>query len=307
MDCFSVADVCTYDEWDRMGGCIASEEWKPLVISRDSVRIASLSGQVHCTVATNDDGACALHSVFGIPLESQRYKLFRGNARARLVATFGNTPSEFRSRLRSEGLFNIVTSALWRDLLHPILLRECGVEKYPKISTAGLILWSQLSRSKELQKKYIKFVEDVIVHETQATGMRERVYSSFARVCTKHYVPWLTIFAAILEWDADGSPSEILFGRETVKGTQENMPVIDRPSTKLDALIDPRPCFDALRRGFVEFHGSDLIIFQRNLQRTLSEYCPELRTDSLILRLEASIGEMRNFECHGYGNEPDFF
>ena len=151
-----MADVCTYDEWDRMGGCIASEEWKPLVISRDSVRIASLSGQVHCTVATNDDGECALHSVFGIPLESQRYKLFRGNARARLVATFGNTPSEFRSRLRSEGLFNIGTSALWRDLLHPILLRECGVKKYPEISTAGLILWSQLSRSKELQQKVYK-------------------------------------------------------------------------------------------------------------------------------------------------------
>ena len=82
-----------------------------------------------------------------------------------------------------------------------------------------------------------------------ATGIAD-AYQSFERVCTPAYDGFLTVLAELLGWDTEESPGIKEFGQERVKGTQEEMPEGDKPTTKLQALFDMRPCFTAIRRGF---------------------------------------------------------
>jgi len=110
-----------------------------------------------------------------------------------------------------------------------------------------------------------------------------------------------------LEWDFEGSPSFLLFGREVVRGTQQNMPVFQKPLTKFEALLDARSCFDAIRRGFLECYGADLKVFQECLERTIADFCPERRLDPNIIDLQHAVTAVRNLNPRDFGAEPDFF
>ena len=67
------------------------------------------------------------------------------------------------------------------------------------------------------------------------------------------------------------------------------MPTNNRPRTKFDALFDPRPCFNAIRQGFLEHYGRNLLVVKNEVENALSNFCTELRTDPAIVELNAAI------------------
>ena len=67
------------------------------------------------------------------------------------------------------------------------------------------------------------------------------------------------------------------------------MPSTNRPRTKFDALFDPRPCFNAIRQGFLERYGRNLFVVRSELENALAHFCTELRTDPAIVQLNAAI------------------
>ena len=89
--------------------------------------VASLRSVEHIRLKTNGDGACALHSVFGVPSPSAEngIEFFAVDARKRLVSTLGETAQQFEQRLNADWLLTNIVTELWGDGLRPILLREC--------------------------------------------------------------------------------------------------------------------------------------------------------------------------------------
>ena len=140
--------------WPERGATesTASTAWpiigagKHIVISGDGgpERVRKLKGVLHQKIDTDGDGACALHGVFGFPTlrpPSNRLKLFVTDARAKAVATLGSTAAEFRGRLRAEHLYKSIESALWSDMLLPILYRQLNQTTGLRVRPQGLILW----------------------------------------------------------------------------------------------------------------------------------------------------------------------
>ena len=111
----------------------------------------------------------------------------------------------------------------------------------------------------------------------------------------------------MLEWDADGSPVSTLHGREIVRGAQEEMPVEQQPSTKFDALLDGRHCVDAIRRGFLECYGANLVFVQQCLERTIVQFFPEGRCDPQIHALQEAVADVCNLRQPDFGVEPCYF
>ena len=256
--------------------------------------MAACHQKEYCTIPTNGDGACAVHSVFGVPCPARDNKLFVANARGRLVATFGRTAAEFRQRLQNDDLYTSVFSALWKDGLHPILLRECGSKAHLNISATGEIVWSKVTANANIKQRLKKFVEEQVHRGGIDSSYSERAYQSFARICKPEYNGFLALFAECLEWDGSESPSLMEFGQELVKGTREVMPDNNKPSTKLDAILDPRSCFNAIRRGFLEHHGRNLTTVKMQLENLLSNVCTDLRTDPLLTDFQAAVASVAN-------------
>ena len=79
---------------------------KPLRLFVDEGTAPAFAGlqkdMEHIRLKTNDDGACALHSVFGLPTMDKQdgIEFFVSDARQRLVRTFGATAQEFQQRLK---------------------------------------------------------------------------------------------------------------------------------------------------------------------------------------------------------------
>ena len=117
---------------------------KPVCATGEGVcpRVAMLHDRRHRKIDTEGDGACAIHSVFGAPTADKAKRLFVADARERAAKTLGATALEFRDRLRAPHLYDSTCAALWRDLLLPVLYRECGRETGLQVRTQGLILWS---------------------------------------------------------------------------------------------------------------------------------------------------------------------
>ena len=85
------------------------------------------------------------------------------------------------------------------------------------------------------------------------------------------------------------------------------MPEYRKPRTKLDALIDPRPCFNAIRKGFLELYGRDLKKISKELENTMSQFCPELRADPLIVELQAAVLTIVEHQLHELHAPPPGF
>ena len=99
-----------------------SKQWKPLIVNAPNPVICGLHGKLYCAIATEGDGACAVHSLFGEPCKFRNNNLYASQARATVVSAFGATAAAFRNRLQNDILYTAVTSALWKDCLHPILV-----------------------------------------------------------------------------------------------------------------------------------------------------------------------------------------
>jgi len=98
-------------------------------------------GKEYRSIATEGDGACAIHSLFGAPDACKGDKLFELNARQRAINTMGSNALQFQGRLGCEELFASVTSCLWDEYLLPLLYRENAIETPLQIFTQGEMIW----------------------------------------------------------------------------------------------------------------------------------------------------------------------
>ena len=85
------------------------------------------------------------------------------------------------------------------------------------------------------------------------------------------------------------------------------MPEGDKPATKLQALFDRRPCFNAIRRGFLECRGRDLVDFQKALDRTLVNSTHQFQTDALLIKLRAAVASVVDLRIDGCSAPPQNF
>ena len=270
-----------------------STEWKPLIICSDNPELLKFHRKLCCSIQTvGDDGACSLHSVFGSPCATRNQKLFAQDARARYVATIGASASEFKNRLEDNELYANVTSALWHEGLYPILKRELMPTAHVNISRHGSLMWKSVSTDERLRQNLCDFVRQEssrMFHDSRASTTANKCFS---QVCRHKYNGFLLEIAQLLRWEVDESPSSMLGGEERVRGTQTLMPSTNRPRTKFDALFDTRPCFDAIRQGFLEHYGRNLFVFRNEQDNALANFCTELRTDPAIVALNEAITDV---------------
>ena len=137
---------------------------------------------------------------------------------------------------------------------------------HPEITSSGRILWTLISENTPLRQKLLLFCEEKIERGRYESVLGARAYENFLRVCSPTYRNFLLILAELLEWDSEAEPGIVEFGAERVKGTQERMPEEGKPRTKFDALLDSRSCFNAIRRGFLEYRGRNLSIFKQHME-----------------------------------------
>ena len=259
---------------------------KHIVISGDGgpERVRKLNGMLHEKIDTDGDGACALHSVFGCPTlrpPSGRRKLFVTDARAKAVSTLGSTAAEFRRRLRADHLYESIESSLWSDLLLPILYRQLKQKTDLEERTQGRILWSHVKEDANFRKSLEAHVEKETSKRKSADESKKEAFLQFYSLCRQEYNGLWSLTTQIINeesliWDGDAVPWWEMGGCRLIKGTQKELPTATCPKTMLDALVDERPCFDMIRRGYMECLGGDLHRFQAIVVKVLTEYQPEM-------------------------------
>ena len=161
---------------------------KRIIISGDGgpERVHKLNGVLHEKIDTDGDGACALHSVFGSPTlrpPSDRQKLFVTSARAKAVTTLGSTAAEFRRRLRTEHLYESIASALWLDLLLPILYRQLKQTTGLRVRAQGSILWSHIQKDASFRKSLEAHVEKETSKRKSADESKKEAFLRFSGLC----------------------------------------------------------------------------------------------------------------------------
>jgi len=67
MPAFASTQICTSESVFDLECIRAMRLWKQFYTDRTDLVVGALRGKYYCTVATNGNGACALHSVFGRP------------------------------------------------------------------------------------------------------------------------------------------------------------------------------------------------------------------------------------------------
>ena len=253
-------------------------------------RIMALHEQPHRKIDTDGNGACAIHSVFGQPTMSVSSRLFVTAAREKAVCTLGSSAAVFRRRLQTPKFYDSITSALWLDLLLPVLYRVCGISTVLEERTQGRILWSRVIRDAALQEDLMAHVGVEASKRQTSDDFRTDAAARFGSACSKEDDGLWSLVreetnADALVWDPDALPWFELGGRRLVKGTQVEIPSDDPPESMSEALLDDRPCFNAVRRGYMECLGGNLRGFQHALEHVLTRLQPDLLHHRCIQQL----------------------
>ena len=144
-----------------------SRNWKPLRGDYPNPFIAGLSRYHYSVIATEGDGACALHSVFGRPCADRNNHVYAANARGMLVDAFGATAAVFRNRLQNDVLYSSVTSALWRDGVLPSLLQSLDASSRQGTTSAGEIPWELVSFANLLRKRLVSYCQEQVERDAR--------------------------------------------------------------------------------------------------------------------------------------------
>ena len=137
--------------------------------------------------------------------------------------------------------------------MRPILLKECKQPGAGDIRPAARILWDSVRKDADFRNKLVEFTQQQVQEMKESAFHIVKLHDCFAELCTPVFRDngFLQSLAATLEWEAIDTPYTHQGGRYIVRGTKDDlMPFSDPPHTKLDALLDKRPCFDLLRQGF---------------------------------------------------------
>ena len=120
--------------------------------------ISALNGKDFRALDTEGDGACAIHSVFGVPTSVKSNKLFAETARQTAWCTMGDSAGEFRRRLKVACLYDSVVTCLWTDYLLPVLYEQCQVPTTLEVVMQGRILWSCVATDTALKDALLEHV-----------------------------------------------------------------------------------------------------------------------------------------------------
>ena len=152
-------------QWNANEGAFAEMKYLSILdqslhvnVSSEDPTMAAYKDNRYHRILTEDDGACAIHACFGTPPVSSGSKLFCVDARLRALATFGDSATIFLRRLKSQALYDSITSCIWNDYLLPILREQCGLTLTKPITTQGKILWNVLAEHGNLQSSWIEHV-----------------------------------------------------------------------------------------------------------------------------------------------------
>ena len=273
-------------------------------------RIQQLSGQLFQKIDTDGDGACAIHSVFGAPSIELSNRLFVQNARARAIATLGDTASEFRRRLEGSSFYESICTALWGDLLLPILYASAHEPTPLIVRSQGKILWNCIERDGALSDLLRRHVKTELEKRRNADAIKAEAKQRFNTLCRKDYDGlWAMVTAQMNEaavvWNPEAMPVD---SNGFVKGTRTKMPSRDPPLTMHEALLDQRAVFNQIRYGYIECQGGDLLDFQRPFLHVLNHLQPELSERQEIRDFVIAIARVvENTNAHSDVSPPANF
>ena len=138
----------------------------------------------HIRLKTNGGGACALHSVFGLPSmdEENGIEFFASDARPKLVRTLGATAQEFQHRLNTEWFLTNIVTELWGDGLRPILLQECKQPGAGETRATARILWDSVRKDAVFRQRLIntRNERERISQSENARLLRGVLHTSFS-------------------------------------------------------------------------------------------------------------------------------
>ena len=123
-------------------------------------KVQRMTSQRWCSVETDGDGACSIHSVFGKP--NHEGKLKCDQARIRMTAMLGNSFAEFKKRVRDDTLVETIATMLWGDLVYPCALRDVDREAFGALkaekkmqaeTSFAQLLWKEIYKNTPLMMR----------------------------------------------------------------------------------------------------------------------------------------------------------
>ena len=232
-------------------------------------------------VITNDDGACAIHSVFGRPNTNKELFL----QESRTIASHYLTVLADNVDLDPDAqtAVSAIEASLWNEFVVPFL------EKRPSIESD--LFWESLERvCPDLAVEAESHFHTVRLETEQANNLKSQVRSAARQFfCANNEVyvrevarktGYLNKEVAInvanstvrvMSLDTrrthpcEGTEDAVLGG--FVRGSDRQILLVDAPHCKYSALFDDRPAFDALREAFLVFgdERSKATLFARTL------------------------------------------
>ena len=279
-----------------------------------SAAASDAAGKMWSALATDDDGACALHAALGAPAE--RPSVLRCS-RARVLASrlVGPTLQDVRVRAQDERLVTCVASALWSEFVLPSMRQDEEIAEdfestlfmehlrllCPSVTSEVDELQNVQSAARDaessLRRQLMQATRDLFL----CSESGELIHSMSSRM---GHIPAFWPHSMLLEADGnDDSPYELMqlpfversTGARIVRASQVSFPS-DGPQQRYAALFDDRTCFDGLRLAFVRAGGKDA--FRQQLQVAMGvidspamiAMCPIAeRIIALTLELDASV------------------
>ena len=257
-----------------------------------------LSGEMQ-TIVTNDDGACAMHSIYGRP--NARGELFVDRAREKAAALLQTLPERANACGTGARQLENLHTCLWADMVVPHLEGNGSPE--------ASMFWKTLSevtpalaleaRACHAQRPVFErnFAEAkrraVVASRSFFTAANLRSVREVA--CMLGYIPTTAVFSfssgrprlletSINSEDAGAEGLRSCSSDGFVKGTREALP-LNEPNCKFAALFDPSPVFDGLRETFMVFGDPGSTV--NTLHRILSELHATEANHEFVVALRA--------------------
>ena len=134
------------------------------------------------TVRTGDDGACAVHSVFGKPSCSG---LKLPHARTFVASAFGSTAQDFCCRIDNHTLVREFEMTLWSDMLKPKAKLYAGLNMGAvEISRETNLVWDEVCKHHIVLEACVDAVLREDACYLEFTSYRHRICEAFGSLCT---------------------------------------------------------------------------------------------------------------------------
>jgi len=113
-------------------------------------------------VSTNDDGACAVHSVFGKPIINDKGlgEIYCTDARSKAKAALGETYAQFRERVQDTFVTDAIKTLLWQDMDLPMVKataqQSVSTRNKANVSHEARMVWKRIEKHPSLKAKCVK-------------------------------------------------------------------------------------------------------------------------------------------------------